>query len=987
MSNYTFTRTGIDIEEIHNTVNDLPNRISNANLIPNSDFSTPGSVSAPPDSAPRNYIAGDELFEGFYAVGGLTGVTYVNGVLNGSGQIYTAVYKTQKQKESTAGYVASVAFSDGLPISTGVTLIDSGDFWKVTFDINSVFSVKLELGSTPTIHEVGNIASSGGGSGIIAVQKVYSIGDTQHPAGQTYLEPLDSRGNKYSIAGNTYLTRGAAPQFEGKHYTISSDRTRFELVGGTFRDDEDIFIGFSYFGGAVESSGSASNSGFHSVDDMKSNASVDGKLAETTGYYANSTSGAGRYKLLTLADYRTDIGDPTWTPDGDRDHYIGGGTSEVAVLVADLGIEHASQWGVISNIIGAATENTRKINAINAYLCPYEWDTDVNNVNATYYLKALAGGVCKFEAGFICVDDVILHNPHVTYEGVADCYRIFGKKNVSAGRQLTFINYVGPEQSKYVFDTANYKDAFPGVRITDSTSSFFNSSIDSKKTAYSEGSFLKNLAIVNNGAGRGAVGAFRMVAPMKGGFDGLAVSGFDVGHMISNGFNMSLGSIWVEECYYSKLAFESTNLRHKGQTCYIGNTSKADVPDVVFSRIPNYFGSNFSSDDDNTLPLVHLKQSKGIFEAFCWDTVYDNLTTEFLANPICTYGDGVNPVYLTINNWSEEAAGFTSTIGSYSNVKSVLVTGFNAQVRLHNMHSISDTPLQAMGTGSVMYVTAAKRWVGDSFCPDYMDNAVRGNPFILEEIRTISPKLRRDHNVSIRGLKRDITFYCDDDTGSDLYLGLDSSQRGKLNNIFEGIIQSSDSAGNYVYKPLNQTHEITVRLLGGTSGAVKDHAVGDSSGVSTVGISDSVRMLIVNDGAYLDSAEWTRIVKADDFSNGPVINNCDIKFQGVVLRNTAPTQPTTESNGIFTLSGINTIEMTGVTCQQTDSQDDGCAFTCLNGSFTTISYRDGNMISMPKGVFSIVGGQQAVIDGIITSGVNSGKSSSNPAGLTDRVVS
>ena len=76
MSNYTFTRTGIDIEEIHNTVNDLPNRISNANLIPNSDFSTPGSVSAPPDSAPRSYIAGDELFEGFYAVGGLTGVTY-----------------------------------------------------------------------------------------------------------------------------------------------------------------------------------------------------------------------------------------------------------------------------------------------------------------------------------------------------------------------------------------------------------------------------------------------------------------------------------------------------------------------------------------------------------------------------------------------------------------------------------------------------------------------------------------------------------------------------------------------------------------------------------------------------------------------------------------------------------------------------------------------------------------------------------------------
>ena len=126
---------------------------SNENIIPNSDFSIAGSVANTPDATPRSYAADDEIFQGIKAVGALSGVTYVNGKLNGIGQLYVDIYKTEKQKLSTANYAASIASSDGLPIESGASFVDSGDFWRVTFDMDDTFSVKLEQGNTPTKHE------------------------------------------------------------------------------------------------------------------------------------------------------------------------------------------------------------------------------------------------------------------------------------------------------------------------------------------------------------------------------------------------------------------------------------------------------------------------------------------------------------------------------------------------------------------------------------------------------------------------------------------------------------------------------------------------------------------------------------------------------------------------------------------------------------------------------------------------------------------
>lgn len=120
------------------------------------------------------------------------------------------------------------------------------------------------------------VPGGGGGSGIIAIQKYYLVGAPNHPAGQSFVKPVDSAGEDYSIAGNTYLFRNATRQFEGVHYTISEDRTRFDLTSGTFSADEDIYIGFSYFGSEVDNGNS-------SVVPVESEIYVE-KFAPTTDY-------------------------------------------------------------------------------------------------------------------------------------------------------------------------------------------------------------------------------------------------------------------------------------------------------------------------------------------------------------------------------------------------------------------------------------------------------------------------------------------------------------------------------------------------------------------------------------------------------------------------------------------------------------------------------------------------------------------------------
>ncbi len=126
--------------------------VANENLIFNAGFEVPGTVTNPPDATPRAYVANDEIFSGYFAVDALSGVTYVNGLLNGAGQVYTDVIKSRNQLNSTVQVSASIAGSNGLA-KQGATVVDNGTSWRVTFDMNDTFSVKLEEGSSSTRHE------------------------------------------------------------------------------------------------------------------------------------------------------------------------------------------------------------------------------------------------------------------------------------------------------------------------------------------------------------------------------------------------------------------------------------------------------------------------------------------------------------------------------------------------------------------------------------------------------------------------------------------------------------------------------------------------------------------------------------------------------------------------------------------------------------------------------------------------------------------
>tara|TARA_Y100001956_G_scaffold4944_1_gene4458 strand:+ start:16283 stop:18805 length:2523 start_codon:yes stop_codon:yes gene_type:complete len=124
----------------------------NTNLISNSHFEFAGTVTNPPDAVARNYDDGDEIFSGIYAKGAITNLTFVDGVLNGFGELYVDVVKNSKMKEATSGVVSSIAGANGEPYITGSSVADAGDYYRVTFSMNNTFSVKLEQGSVATGH-------------------------------------------------------------------------------------------------------------------------------------------------------------------------------------------------------------------------------------------------------------------------------------------------------------------------------------------------------------------------------------------------------------------------------------------------------------------------------------------------------------------------------------------------------------------------------------------------------------------------------------------------------------------------------------------------------------------------------------------------------------------------------------------------------------------------------------------------------------------
>lgn len=72
-----------------------------------------------------------------------------------------------------------------------------------------------------------------------------------------------------------------------------------------------------------------------------------GATLDTTMNNTTSQKGGGTYEIKSRAQHRTDIGNPTWVPDGYGDHYLLGGTTYVMVLIVDDHI-NALQFGAIN---------------------------------------------------------------------------------------------------------------------------------------------------------------------------------------------------------------------------------------------------------------------------------------------------------------------------------------------------------------------------------------------------------------------------------------------------------------------------------------------------------------------------------------------------------------------------------------------------------------------------------------------------------------
>lgn len=145
----------------------IPNLISdNSKITP----STGGTLPVP-DATPRNYTVGYQISPKWFVLTELVDLTYVDGKYNAdSGQLYRDIPLEDGIEFYTAGeFIGSTADKDRLPETDGVSLntVSSPGNLRIIIDFSSasdVFSAKVEIGATPTLHNVGNIGAGGAGA-------------------------------------------------------------------------------------------------------------------------------------------------------------------------------------------------------------------------------------------------------------------------------------------------------------------------------------------------------------------------------------------------------------------------------------------------------------------------------------------------------------------------------------------------------------------------------------------------------------------------------------------------------------------------------------------------------------------------------------------------------------------------------------------------------------------------------------------------------
>lgn len=145
---------------------------SGTNYIQNHNFTiaTTDDSQPRPDATPRSYAPDYQVFAGWYAdpVVGVTDLTYINGVINfTAGALYQDVDMNGGLDNAT-GLIASLAGTDGKPVSGNVTFstVSSAHRVVIASGSSNVFSCKFEQNPFPTRH-----------------QPYGSVGDFQDPIG------------------------------------------------------------------------------------------------------------------------------------------------------------------------------------------------------------------------------------------------------------------------------------------------------------------------------------------------------------------------------------------------------------------------------------------------------------------------------------------------------------------------------------------------------------------------------------------------------------------------------------------------------------------------------------------------------------------------------------------------------------------------------------------------------------------------------------
>tara|TARA_Y100001963_G_scaffold159280_1_gene262277 strand:+ start:3916 stop:6726 length:2811 start_codon:yes stop_codon:yes gene_type:complete len=772
--------------------------------------------------------------------------------------------------------------------------------------------------------------------------------------GQTVISPTDQSGNIIPLNSIQLFINAKLET----NYEIDKPSSGQITVGYKLKQGQEIDIYAKTPVNIEVSTGIVSGVYFAGVEKMKQGerytGDVDleflaenGEYVNTMWYHDPENGGAAVYRLMTLASYRSEIDDQTWAPDGFRDHYLLNGTEYIALLTSEVdGVQYASQYGVKYNDSTYAAQNQLRLNAAIEYLCPFPWQ---GTSEATYFDKHLGEGTVVIDRGYLAVDDTIKWNPGITIEGVTNAHRTFGKKFISAGVRGSVLLGVGDYKKKYLLDTANYKDS-TGTRMLDSDGYITNSSADSKLATWAEGVFLRNISVVNGGdndTGGAFAGGVRMCLAMMGGFDGIAISGFDNNLQTSNCWNLTVGSAWLEESYLSHIGFESTNPSFTGNMVYVGNAdNKFEIPQRVFDSVPKWFGNELTGDD-KTLPNEHKFQSKAIFMAYCWNPTWTDAKIEFFQNPICAYGNTDSKI--TFENLREEGNKWEKTIKGTPDVRSTLVSGWNTIFRFNKISSLSDTPFQAVGTGSIVEVASPIIMKGDTFNGDHIDGSSRGNPFLIRNWiqSALSPKTMRTHNVQIERRRSNLDIFIDESAGDSQYMGVNSSQPTTLNAFCRGVVASwNPASSSTIYGASNGNYDAIL------TGA-QTHTIGDAKGSTTLAGFNDAEVNFVRSGGTTTN---TKITKSNQADTGPRIKNSLVSFEGLNLESNYVGSFQAENNGLFRTEGKVSLELNDVTCSRNTGSAAPVMFTAVDACNLDVTYNSGDMFGIDgtSGLVSVV---------------------------------